>query len=160
MAHPVKTFGDTSWDKGHSAPHGDVDYAEQSFDPEARNVGERLYAADPNIKNNLITGGAGFMCVTVRPAALRGRAMASEAALFDTLGSRANSASYAVRKFALLYPEYNVIVFDKLDYCASLNNCRSLEGMPNYHFVKVGSRAHGVVAVAAGFAYQPVFCMF
>ncbi|KAI9034477.1 hypothetical protein DFJ74DRAFT_21672 [Hyaloraphidium curvatum] len=45
-------------------------------------------------------------------------------------------ASYAVRKFALLYPEYNIISFDKLDYCASLNNCRSLESLPNFSFVK------------------------
>lgn len=63
MATNVKTFGDAHWEKGQS-PLIDAELeAEFAFDPEARNVGERLYAADPKIKNILITGGAGFMCV-------------------------------------------------------------------------------------------------
>lgn len=33
------------------------------------------------------------------------------------------------------YPDaYNVVCFDKLDYCSSLNNARMLEGRPNFNF--------------------------
>jgi len=39
-----------------------------------------------------------------------------------------------VRKLVLLYPEFNVIVVDKLDYCASLNNLLMIKDMPNYLF--------------------------
>ena len=34
------------------------------------------------------------------------------------------------------YPEYNVFVYDKLDYCSSLKGLSQLEGFPNYHFIK------------------------
>jgi hypothetical protein len=137
MSSSVKTFGDQQRASG-TAPHVDVAELVEDDDVEARNVGVREYASDPNIKNILITGGAGFMCVWRLPEA----GMAPETALFDLAVSslKHNSASYAVRKFALLYPEYNVIVFDKLDYCASLNNCRSLNNLPNFHFVKVSDR--------------------
>ncbi|KAI8821049.1 uncharacterized protein EV422DRAFT_550660 [Fimicolochytrium jonesii] len=56
--------------------------------------------------NILITGGAGFI------------------------------ASFIVRKLVLLYPEYNIYNFDKLDYCASTNNVKSVEDKPNYSFIK------------------------
>lgn len=55
-------------------------------------------------KNILITGGAGFI------------------------------ASYVVRHFTLQYPEYNIISYDKLDYCASRNNTAVLDGKPNFAF--------------------------
>lgn len=55
-------------------------------------------------KNILITGGAGFI------------------------------ASYVVRHFTLQYPEYNVISYDKLDYCASRNNTAALDDKPNFFF--------------------------
>ena len=45
------------------------------------------------------------------------------------------SASWVVRHLTLTYPKYNIICFDKLDYCASLNNFRVLEGSLNFRFV-------------------------
>ncbi|KAL7746985.1 hypothetical protein RI367_007299 [Sorochytrium milnesiophthora] len=66
----------------------------------------------PDIKNVLITGGAGFI------------------------------ASFIVRKFVRQYPEYNIYNLDKLDYCSSLNNQRALESYPNYHFIKARTPFH------------------
>ncbi|KAL1925057.1 uncharacterized protein VTP21DRAFT_4711 [Calcarisporiella thermophila] len=60
----------------------------------------------PGIRNILVTGGAGFI------------------------------GSFVVRKLVLLYPEYNVVVVDKLDYCGSLNNLKMLQGFPNFTFIK------------------------
>eukprot|EP00871_Galdieria_phlegrea_P003008 jgi/Galph1/3708/GphlegSOOS_G2360.1 len=54
----------------------------------------------------LVTGGAGF------------------------IGSHV--VSYLVKN----YPEYFVINYDKLDYCASLKNLEDVRESPNYHFVK------------------------
>jgi len=34
----------------------------------------------------------------------------------------------------LTYPHYNVVSLDKLDYCATLNNTRVLDGRPNFAF--------------------------
>ena len=31
---------------------------------------------------------------------------------------------------------YNIISFDKLDYCSTLNNTRALDGLPNFTFVR------------------------
>ncbi|KAL7268467.1 hypothetical protein RUND412_008907 [Rhizina undulata] len=57
-------------------------------------------------KNILITGGAGFI------------------------------ACWLVRHLTLTYPNaYNIVSFDKLDYCASLNNTRALSSSPNFTFV-------------------------
>ena len=39
-----------------------------------------------------------------------------------------------MRHLVLTYPHYNVISFDKLDYCATLNNTRILDGRPNFAF--------------------------
>jgi dTDP-D-glucose 4,6-dehydratase len=39
-----------------------------------------------------------------------------------------------VRHLVLTYPHYNVVSFDKLDYCASLNNTRILNHLPNFAF--------------------------
>lgn len=48
-------------------------------------------------------------------------------------------ACWVVRHLALTYPTaYNIISFDKLDYCSSLNNTGWLEGRPNYAFVRGG----------------------
>ncbi|RMY60576.1 hypothetical protein D0864_13069 [Hortaea werneckii] len=57
-----------------------------------------------DVRNILVTGGEGFI------------------------------ASWLVRHLVIKYPEYNVISFDKLDYCSSLNNSRMLEGRPNFQF--------------------------
>jgi dTDP-glucose 4,6-dehydratase len=35
----------------------------------------------------------------------------------------------------LKYPSYRIISFDKLDYCATLNNTRCLDDQPNFQFV-------------------------
>ena len=67
--------------------------------------------ADYVPQNVLITGGAGFI------------------------------ASHVALRFAKRYPRYNVVVVDKLDYCANLNNLREIAALPNFKFVKadVGS---------------------
>lgn len=45
------------------------------------------------------------------------------------------SASWFVRHLTLTYPDaYNVVSFDKLDYCASLNNTRALNEKRNFTF--------------------------
>ncbi|KAK8162798.1 putative rhamnose biosynthetic enzyme 2 [Phyllosticta citrichinensis] len=58
-------------------------------------------------RNLMVTGGAGFI------------------------------ACWFVRHLVLTYPaNYHVFSFDKLDYCASLNNTRILDGCPNFTFVQ------------------------
>ncbi|CAG8714149.1 15192_t:CDS:2, partial [Dentiscutata heterogama] len=69
-------------------------------------IGTRVEPVNPNIKNIMITGGAGFL------------------------------GSFLVRKLAVLYPEFNIVVVDKLDYCGSLNNLKIIKGFPGYKFVK------------------------
>jgi dTDP-D-glucose 4,6-dehydratase len=40
-----------------------------------------------------------------------------------------------VRHLTVKYPDaYNIVSFDKLDYCSSLNNARMLESKPNFSF--------------------------
>lgn len=59
----------------------------------------------PDVKNIMITGGAGFI------------------------------ACWLVRHLVLTYPTaYNIVSFDKLDYCSSLNNTRSLNDKRNFTF--------------------------
>ena len=57
-------------------------------------------------KNVLITGGAGFI------------------------------ASHVAILFAKKYPQYKIVVVDKLDYCANLNNLKVVAGLMNFKFVK------------------------
>lgn len=57
-------------------------------------------------QNILITGGAGFI------------------------------ASHVVIHFVKKYPQYTIVNMDKLDYCASLANLKSIQDAPNYRFVK------------------------
>ncbi|CBX95680.1 hypothetical protein IAQ61_004511 [Plenodomus lingam] len=57
-----------------------------------------------NTKNILVTGGAGFI------------------------------ACWFVRHLVLTYTHYRVVSFDKLDYCATLNNTRILHDRPNFVF--------------------------
>ncbi|CAK0782674.1 hypothetical protein CVIRNUC_005869 [Coccomyxa viridis] len=57
-------------------------------------------------RNILITGGAGFI------------------------------ASHVACKLALKYPEYQIHVFDKLDYCGSLKNLDAIASRPNFQFTK------------------------
>ncbi|EPS45761.1 hypothetical protein H072_241 [Dactylellina haptotyla CBS 200.50] len=59
----------------------------------------------PDVKNIMITGGAGFI------------------------------ACWLVRHLTTTYEGiYNIVSFDKLDYCASLNNTRMLDSLPNFKF--------------------------
>ncbi|KAL8664041.1 MAG: hypothetical protein Q9202_003333 [Teloschistes flavicans] len=58
----------------------------------------------PDVSTIMITGGAGFI------------------------------ASWVVRHLVLTYPEYHIVCFDKLDYCATLNNHHILDSQPNFSF--------------------------
>ncbi|KAI9851001.1 MAG: hypothetical protein M1838_004693 [Thelocarpon superellum] len=59
----------------------------------------------PEVKNIMVTGGAGFI------------------------------ASWVVRHLVLTYPHaYKVVSFDNLDYCSSLNNTRMLDTRKNFAF--------------------------
>lgn len=44
------------------------------------------------------------------------------------------SASWLTRHLVLTYPEYRVVAFDKLDYCATMNNTRCLDENNNFAF--------------------------
>jgi len=57
-------------------------------------------------KSILITGGAGFI------------------------------ASHVAIRLVKRYPQYKIVVLDKLDYCASLNNLNAVKDAPNFKFVK------------------------
>lgn len=45
-------------------------------------------------------------------------------------------ASHVVGLFVNKYPEYTILNLDKLDYCSSLRNLKSVEGKSNYKFIK------------------------
>jgi len=57
-------------------------------------------------KNVLVTGGAGFI------------------------------GSHVAIRLAKNYPQYKIVVYDKLDYCANLKNLDSIRDLPNVKFVK------------------------
>eukprot|EP00605_Chrysophyceae_sp_TOSAG23-4_P000677 GSChrysophyteH1.ASY1.ANO1.761.1 assembled CDS len=57
-------------------------------------------------KNIMITGGAGFI------------------------------ASHVVILLAKKYPQYNIINYDRLDYCSCIENLEEVENLPNYKFIK------------------------
>ncbi|KAK9674228.1 hypothetical protein RND81_12G219500 [Saponaria officinalis] len=57
-------------------------------------------------KNILITGAAGFI------------------------------ASHVANRLVRSYPEYKIVVLDKLDYCSNLKNLRPSQSSPNFKFVK------------------------
>ncbi|KAI0598508.1 dtdp-glucose-dehydratase [Biscogniauxia sp. FL1348] len=68
-------------------------------------IGSTKFDPLPDVKNIMITGGAGFI------------------------------ACWLVRHLTLTYPHaYNVVSFDKLDYCSSLNNTRMLNDKRNFTF--------------------------
>ncbi|EXK76107.1 dTDP-glucose 4,6-dehydratase [Fusarium oxysporum f. sp. raphani 54005] len=68
-------------------------------------TGSTKFEPHPDVKNIMVTGGAGFI------------------------------ASWLVRHLTLTYPDaYNIVSFDKLDYCASLNNTRALNEKRNFSF--------------------------
>ncbi|GMH39689.1 hypothetical protein BSKO_07587 [Bryopsis sp. KO-2023] len=62
---------------------------------------------DDYVPNNvLVTGGAGFI------------------------------GSHVTTRLVNNYPQYKVVVLDKLEYCATLNNLRSCQDKPNFKFIK------------------------
>ena len=71
-------------------------------------------------KNILVTGGCGFMYKLISICYL-------------TLFYR---GSHVVIHLAKNFPHYNIINFDKLDYCSSLKTLEEVENLPNYKFVK------------------------
>ncbi|PSK56509.1 UDP-glucuronic acid decarboxylase 1 [Elsinoe australis] len=44
--------------------------------------------------------------------------------------------SWVARHLTIVYPEYHIISFDKMDYCATWNNNAQLSGLPNFSFFK------------------------
>lgn len=44
--------------------------------------------------------------------------------------------SHAAILLCKKYPEYNVVVYDKLDYCSCLENLNEIKDLPNFKFVK------------------------
>ncbi|KAJ3310202.1 hypothetical protein HDV04_005219 [Boothiomyces sp. JEL0838] len=78
----------------------------EKLEPSPVLIGSTRFPPRDDIKTILITGGAGFI------------------------------ASYVVRHFTIQYPEYNVVCYDKMDYCASYNNIACLDGYPNFTFEK------------------------
>ncbi|CAH0043188.1 unnamed protein product [Clonostachys solani] len=70
-------------------------------------TGSTNFEPRPDVKNIMVTGGAGFI------------------------------ACWLVRHLVLNYSQaYNIVSFDKLDYCAALNNTRILDNEPNFSFYK------------------------
>merc|ERR1712137_1094980 len=57
-------------------------------------------------KNILLTGGAGFI------------------------------ASHVAILLCKKYPNYNIVVYDRLDYCSCLENLSELNDLPNFKFIK------------------------
>ena len=45
-------------------------------------------------------------------------------------------ASHVALRMVNRYPQYKIVVLDKLDYCASLNNLKTIKDKPNFKFVK------------------------
>lgn len=65
-------------------------------------VGDQVNSARFTPKNILVTGGAGFI------------------------------ASHVVILLVERYPQYNIVNFDRLDYCSCLENLDSVKDKPNY----------------------------
>lgn len=64
-----------------------------------------------------------------------------------------------MQHFVKAYPQYNIINFDILDYCASIKNVEDLNAYPNYTFVQV-RRTPAVCSTAQGNILEPDFVRF
>ncbi|KAI5927875.1 dTDP-D-glucose 4,6-dehydratase-like protein [Camillea tinctor] len=69
-------------------------------------IGTTRFEPRSDIKNILITGGAGFI------------------------------GGWVTRHLAVQYPEYNIVCFDKLDSVSSISNISCLNPLPNFQFVQ------------------------
>ena len=75
--------------------------------PQSRSMApDHAEMGDYKPKNVLITGGAGFI------------------------------GSHVTINLVKKYEDYKVVVFDKLDYCATLNNLKSIQNNLNFKFIK------------------------
>ncbi|PGH02434.1 dTDP-glucose 4,6-dehydratase [Polytolypa hystricis UAMH7299] len=81
-------------------------FVEQSADQESLGlIGYTRFEPRSDVKNILITGGAGFI------------------------------GSWVTRHMVVQYPEYNIVCFDKLDLVSSMANINCLKAFPNFQFV-------------------------
>ena len=55
------------------------------------------------------------------------------------------SASHVVLRLVKKYPQYKIVNFDRLDYCACLKNLQEIKDAPNYKFVKGDIRSQDLV---------------
>ncbi|KAJ1562839.1 hypothetical protein HK405_007114 [Cladochytrium tenue] len=68
--------------------------------------------------------------------------------------SNRNSGSHIISRLMQRYPQYVVFNFDKLDYCASLDNLRGVEAHPNYHFIRVMSTLLSLISALTSHLLQ------
>eukprot|EP01138_Halocafeteria_seosinensis_P005662 gb/GECG01005788.1/.p1 GENE.gb/GECG01005788.1/~~gb/GECG01005788.1/.p1 ORF type:complete len:112 (+),score=13.19 gb/GECG01005788.1/:1-336(+) len=54
-------------------------------------------------------------------------------------------ASHVVLRLVKKYPQYKIVNFDRLDYCACLKNLEEIKNAPNYKFVKGDIRSQDLV---------------
>ncbi|KJZ76092.1 hypothetical protein HIM_04548 [Hirsutella minnesotensis 3608] len=90
---------------GNLRSHGDYSQSVEVWKQAPVLKGTTLFEPRSDVRNIMITGGAGFI------------------------------ASWVVRHLTLNYPQaYNIVSFDKLDYCSTLNNTRALNDRRNFTF--------------------------
>ena len=92
----------------HSSPQSPVpSLGSPVSGPQSRSMApDHAEMGDYKPKNVLITGGAGFI------------------------------GSHVTINLVKKYEDYKVVVFDKLDYCATLNNLKSIQNNLNFKFIK------------------------
>lgn len=56
-----------------------------------------------------------------------------------TAGGAGFIGSHVVRLFVNKYPEYRIVILDKLTYGGNLENLKGIEAKSNYQFIKVTS---------------------
>lgn len=54
--------------------------------------------------------------------------------------ARSLSGSHVALRMVKAYPDYLIIGFDSMEYCASLKNLAAIEKSPNFLFIKVRHR--------------------